>query len=79
MRRFWTWFDRLESSRKLFLVLLFLAVGLGTMGLGFEMKEPNPYLIFGGLFFIIGFFSSGALFFNKKEKSERFKARGRHL
>ena len=72
MRRFWRWFDRLNGSRKLLLILLFLAVTLGMISLGFAMEEHGPYLIFGSLFFFLLLFLNRFCFLNQEEESKGF-------
>ena len=77
MQRFWRWFDRLNGLRKLLLILLFLAITLGAMSLGFATEKHNPYLVFGGLFFFLLLFLNRFCFLNQEEGSKGFHVRGR--
>lgn len=79
MRRFWIWYDKLDGLWKLLLVLLFFAIGIGAISLGFAMERHSSYLIFGGLFLILFVYSSRAWYLNKEAKSRGFKVNGRRL
>ncbi len=79
MWRFWIWYDKLDGLRKLLLILLFLAIGIGAISVGFVMEEHGPYLIFGGLFFILFSFLSRICFLNQESESKRRKTYGRRF
>ncbi len=79
MRRFWIWYDKLDGLWKLLLILLFLAMGIGAISLGFAMERHSPYLIFGGLFFILLLFLNRVCFLNQEAESGGQKTHGRRL
>ena len=79
MRRFWIWYDKLDGLWKFLLILLFLAIGIGAISVGFAMEKHSPYLIFGGLFFILLLFLNRACFLSQEAKSEGRETRGRRL
>lgn len=51
MRRFWTWYDKLNELWRMLLILLFVAVSIGAISCGNVWH--NPYLMFGGLLFLV--------------------------
>ncbi len=79
MRRFWIWYDKLDGLWKLLLILLFLAMGIGAVSLGFAMERHSSYLIFGGLFFILFLFLNRACFLHQEAESKGRKTHGRRL
>lgn len=79
MRRFWIWYDNLKEMRKFLLTLLFIAIALGLISLGFATERHNPYLVFGGFTFFLLVFLSRIRFSNKEAESRGFHIRGRRL
>jgi hypothetical protein len=77
MRKFWFWFDKLDGLWKLLLILLFLAIGIGAISVGFVVEKHSPYLIFGGLFFILLLFLNRACFLDQEAASRRLHIRSK--
>jgi hypothetical protein len=77
MRRFWIWCDKLQEPWRLIFCLIFVGVSIGAISFGNEWR--NPYLMFGGVIFLLLGFWSRTRFLYRESKSKGFKISGRRL